>query len=139
MAARQQTLVKFTQPSINFRWGIICSISLLTLSALIPVLQASLITTQGHDIQLLKQNRSQITAELRLIESELAELNSLERIERRAREIGLIDPPTLPIFIEIPSHLISVTKTTEQLPGQEKQTLEPTPWWRSILVQTNTN
>ena len=103
MATRQQALARFPQSTLTLRWGLIVSIALLALSALIPVLQASLITTQGHDLQLLKQNRTRLTSEIRLLESELAGLNSLERIERRAREIGLIDPDTPPIFIQISS------------------------------------
>ena len=109
MATRQQALARFPQSTLTLRWGLIVSISLLALSALIPVLQASLITTQGHDLQLLKQNRTRLTSEIRLLESELAGLNSLERIERRAREIGLIDPDTPPRFIQISNNLTSVT------------------------------
>ena len=135
MATRQQALARFPQSTLTLRWGLIVSISLLALSALIPVLQASLITTQGHDLQLLKQNRTRLTSEIRLLESELAGLNSLERIERRAREIGLIDPDTPTIFIQISSNLTSETKTTEELPGEETNHSNPTLWWRSIFIE----
>ena len=135
MATRQQALARFPQSTLTLRWGLIVSISLLALSALIPVLQASLITTQGHDLQLLKQNRTRLTSEIRLLESELAGLNSLERIERRAREIGLIDPDTPPILIQISSNLTSETKTTEELPGEETNHSNPTLWWRSIFIE----
>ena len=135
MATRQQALARFPQSTLTLRWGLIVSIALLALSALIPVLQASLITTQGHDLQLLKQNRTRLTSEIRLLESELAGLNSLESIERRAREIGLTEPDTPPIFIQISSNLTSVTKTPEGLPGQERSDSNPTLWWRSILIE----
>ncbi|MFL2636199.1 MAG: FtsL-like putative cell division protein [Tepidiformaceae bacterium] len=135
MATRQQALARFPQSTLTLRWGLIVSIALLALSALIPVLQASLITTQGHDLQLLKQNRTRLTSEIRLLESELAGLNSLERIERRAREIGLTEPDAPPIFIQISSNLTSVTKTSEGLPGQERSDSNPTLWWRSILIE----
>ena len=135
MATRQQALARFPQSTLTLRWGLIVSIALLALSALIPVLQASLITTQGHDLQLLKQNRTRLTSEIRLLESELAGLNSLERIERRAREIGLTEPDAPPIFILISSNLTSVTKTSEGLPGQERSDSNPTLWWRSILIE----
>ena len=135
MATRQQALARFPQSTLTLRWGLIVSIALLALSALIPVLQASLITTQGHDLQLLKQNRTRLTSEIRLLESELAGLNSLERIERRAREIGLIDPDTPPILIQISNNLTSVTKTTEGLPGKEISDSNPTLWWRSIFKE----
>ena len=135
MATRQQALARFPQSSLTLRWGLIVSIALLAISAIIPVLQASLITTQGHDLQLLKQNRTQLTSEIRLLESEVAGLNSLERIERRAREIGLVDPDTPPIFIQISSYLISATKTAEELPGEEKSNSIPIPWWKSLLIE----
>ena len=135
MATRQQALARFPQSTLTLRWGLIVSIALLALSALIPVLQASLITTQGHDLQLLKQNRTRLTSEIRLLESELAGLNSLERIERRAREIGLIDPDTPPIFIQISNNLTSVTKTTEGLPGKEISDSKPSLWLRSIFKE----
>ena len=135
MATRQQALARFPQSTLPLRWGLIVSIALLALSALIPVLQASLITTQGHDLQLLKQNRTRLTSEIRLLESELAGLNSLEIIERRAREIGLTEPDAPPIFIQISSILTSVTKTSEGLPGQERSDSNPTLWWRSILIE----
>ena len=69
-------------------------------SALAPVVQNSLMTTQGRDLEALQGEQTTLRVEMRQLEAEIARLISVDRIARRASEIGLV-PGANAIFVTI--------------------------------------
>jgi cell division protein FtsL len=65
---------------------------LITVLSLIRVLQTSEATTASFSIQELEQQKVELEASVRQLESEVAGLSSLERIEREAQRLGLVTP-----------------------------------------------
>lgn len=137
MAAINQPLggarrgIPIPTPRIN-GW-ILGSILIIGAGATLPVLQNSLATSRGFDSQLLNAQQAQIRSEISLMESEVAKLASLERIEARATELGMV-PAEDPLYITVdeagpaPANI-----PAEHLPGVVPPTDDPAPWWRSLV------
>jgi hypothetical protein len=113
-------------PSGRLNPGLLAAIAFTALAALLPVVQNSTATSRGFDIQSSQRQEAQLIGEIGL-------LTSLTRIERRAREIGLVPIPD-PIFITVnepgpaPAQLPS-----EYLPRPEARVVSSTPWWKSLV------
>ena len=120
-------------PSGRLNPGLLAVIAFTALAALLPVVQNSTATSRGFDIQSSQRQEAQLVGEIGLLEGEVASLTSLTRIERRAREIGLVPVPD-PIFITVnepgpaPAQLPS-----EYLPRPEARVVSSTPWWKSLV------
>ena len=65
-----------------------------------PVVQNSLMTTQGRNLEVLEGEQNALRVEMRQLEAEIARLISVDRIARRASEIGLV-PGANAIFVTI--------------------------------------
>jgi hypothetical protein len=102
-------------PSGRLNPGLLAAIAFTALAALLPVVQNSTATSRGFDIQSSQRQEA------------------LTRIERRAREIGLVPIPD-PIFITVnepgpaPAQLPS-----EYLPRPEARVVSSSPWWKSLV------
>ncbi|MCC7364884.1 MAG: hypothetical protein IT303_10985 [Dehalococcoidia bacterium] len=114
-------------------WWVIGAIAVFGVGAALPVIQNSTATSRGFDVQRLEAQQVQLNGDIRQIESEVAALTSLQRIERRAGDIGLV-PGSNPIYIEVSEPGPAPAKIpAEYLPGPVRAADEPEPWWRSLL------
>lgn len=103
------------------------------LSAVLPVVQNSLATSRGFDLQASQRQEVQLNGEIGVIESEVASLTSHTRIERRAREIGLA-PITDAIYVSVSEPGPAPAKLpSEYLPRVEPRKPGPSRWWKSLV------
>ncbi|MCC6383254.1 MAG: hypothetical protein IT304_12165 [Dehalococcoidia bacterium] len=114
-------------------WWVLAAVFVLGLGAMLPVLQNSTATSRGFDAQRLQLDQARVNGEIRELESEVASLTSLDRIQHRAEEIGL-GPGDPPVFVNVGEPGPAPAKIpSEYLPGPVPTTEEPDPWWRSLL------
>ena len=76
-------------PRFGLSKWVLTGVLLAFASAMLPVFQNSSVTSRGLDRQSLEAAKDALRAEMSLLEADVARLTSLERIARRAREIGL--------------------------------------------------
>ena len=130
-AARRRVFFPASAGLVN--WWSIGAVAIVGLSAMLPVVQNSTATDDGFAAQRLQAQQIQINGEIRLLESSVARLTSLPRIERRAAEIGL-SPASSPYFVSVDEPGPAPAKLpAEYLPGLASETSRPEPWWRSLL------
>jgi len=121
----------FAGAQIN--WWVMAAIAVFGIGAILPVLQNSSATTRGFDVQRLDADQAKLNGDIRLLESDVAELTSLTRIQSRAAELGLW-PGIDPIFIRVDEPGPAPAKIpAEYLPGPVRSADEPDPWWRSLF------
>ena len=109
------------------------AIGVAAVSALLPVLQNSIATSRGFDTQAAQRREAQLSGEIGLIEGEVASLTSITRIERRAREIGLL-PVTDPIYITVNEPGPAPAKLpSEYLPQSDTRPVSSPPLWKSLV------
>ncbi len=87
-------------PRLGARGWMIAGAALVAASAMLPVFLNSVMTSRGLDLQDLHAERDALRAEMRELEADVARLTSIERVGRRAREIGLL-PGARPIYVTI--------------------------------------
>jgi len=87
-------------PRLGVSGWVIAGALIVSAGALAPVVQNSLMTTQGRNIEVLQQEQKALQVEMRQLEAEIARLTSIERVARRAGEIGLV-PNAAAIFVTI--------------------------------------
>jgi len=120
-------------PSAEPNWWVLGALALLGASAMLPVLQNSAATSSGFQIQSAQAEQVKINGDIRLLESEVAQLTSLARIQRRAGEIGL-GPGDNPYFVNVDQPGPAPAKIpSEYLPAPAPTRSEPEPWWRSLF------
>jgi hypothetical protein len=81
-------------------WWVAGAIALASVSAMLPVLQNSATTSRGFEVQELQARQVRLEGEIATLESNVARLTSLARIQKRAAEIGL-GPASSPIYISV--------------------------------------
>lgn len=87
-------------PRLGVSGWVIAGALIVSAGALAPVIQNSLMTTQGRNIEVLQQEQKALQVEMRQLEAEIARLTSIERVGRRASEIGLV-PNAAATFVTI--------------------------------------
>lgn len=87
-------------PRLGVSGWIVAGALIVSASAMAPVVQNSLMTTQGRNLEALAGEQNALRVEMRQLEAEIARLISVERIARRASEIGLL-PGANAIFVTI--------------------------------------
>jgi hypothetical protein len=119
-------------PQLN--WWLVSGVVLLGVGGTLPVLQNSASTARGFDIRALEAEQAALHTEISLLEGDVARLTTLERIERRAAQLGLGPASEPPIYVQIdvagpePAQI-----PFEYLPGTELEEPGPRPGWRSFL------
>jgi hypothetical protein len=116
---------------LNF-WLVVC-ISFAALCALLPVVQNSLATSRGFDIQASQRQESELNGQIGVLQSDVANLTSITRIERRALEIGLA-PATDPIYVSVNEPGPAPAKLpSEYLPPVQTKKSSPSPFWKPLV------
>lgn len=114
-------------------WWLIAALLVASAAAMLPVIQNSSATSEGFDLQAYQAREAALQADISLLEADVARLTSLKRIERRAREIGLVEA-TDPIFVAVNEPGPAPAKLpAEYLPRPEPQRAEPDPWWKPLV------
>ncbi|MFO1378738.1 MAG: hypothetical protein U1F14_17240 [Steroidobacteraceae bacterium] len=122
-----------TSGGSKLSFGLAGALILAAFGALAPVLSNSLATSRGFDLQASQRQETQLNGEIGVLESEVASLTSLQRIERRAREIGLL-PVTDPIYVNVTEPGPAPAKLpSEYLPRVETPKSTPAPWWKPFM------
>jgi hypothetical protein len=120
-------------PFGGLNWWLLAAVGLAGLSAMLPVIQNSAATSRGFDIQASQARQAELNGQINLLESDVARLTSLSRIERRAGEIGLSPAPN-PYYVTVNEPGPQPAKIpAELLPPRETSRAEPASWWRSLL------
>lgn len=122
-------------PRINVDGWILASVLVVALGAMLPVLQNSIATSRGFDSQVLDARQARLQSEIRMLESDVARLTSLDRIERRANDIGM-EPAENPIYVEVSEPGPAPAKIpAEYLPTVTPGTGGgPATWWQTLLA-----
>jgi len=108
-------------------------IGLTALSALLPVAQNSLATSTGFDTQAFQRREAELNGQISLLESDVASLTSMNRIERRAKEIGL-GPVADPIYLSVTEPGPAPAKLPAEYLPPATQVAEPLePWWKPLF------
>lgn len=61
-------------PAGGLNWTLIGAVALVALTAMLPVIQNSAATSQGFDIQAIRQRETAVNGEISLLESDVARL-----------------------------------------------------------------
>jgi hypothetical protein len=102
-------------------------------SAMLPVLQNSMATSEGFHMQSAQAEQAQLRGDISVLESDVGQLTSLERIQRRAQEIGL-GPSDNPIFVRVDVAGPAPAKIpAEYLPAPTPARVTPQSWWQSFF------
>ena len=121
-------------PAWRPRRAIAAALALATAIALLQVVQSSGQANVGQKLQRLEQERTQLAAQNRELEAEVAALSSLDRVERAAKErLGMVPARKveyLSVTVEAPSDPLLprpiIRPAAAPAPGDE-------PWWRSLI------
>lgn len=117
----------------RLQFWLVAAIGLAGLCALLPVVQNSVATSRGFDIQASQRQETLLNGEIGLLEADVAELTSLARIERRAKEIGLA-PVVDPIYVTVNEPGPAPAKLpSEYLPQEETRPVSSAPLWKSLV------
>lgn len=125
--------VPLPAPVHAINWWVLGAIVLATLSAMLPVIQNSSTTSRGFEVQELQAQQVRLEGEIAIVESDVARLTSLARIQRRASELGLY-PATSPLYISVDEAGPAPAKIpAEYLPLPERTTEPQESGWGSLL------
>ena len=131
--ARAHPLVRLQLSPVSI--AIIAGVAIVIISMVRMMLVSGLATT-SFDIQSLEQQRLERQARVGQLERDVAALQSLDRIEREARErLGLV-PPQERISVQVnvaplpaDQQLTTRPSSTEELGADEQNS----SWWRDLL------
>ena len=133
-AHRGSRRVPFSGPESKPNWWVISAAAILGASAVLPVLQNSAATSRGFDIRQSQAAQTQIQGEINGLEAEVARLTSMDRVERRAKEIGLGPSLEPPIYVTVDAAGPQAAKLpSEYLPPPAPPQVESVSWWRSLV------
>ena len=112
----------------------ILAAGLVAAAALLPVAQSSNATATGHEIRLLEMRRADLQARINLAQSELAALAAVDRVERRARELGMAPADRwLYVTMTQPAPVTGMPARYLDETVQAAPVARAQPWWRTLL------
>lgn len=125
--------VGLPRPATGSGGWVAAGIIILGLSAMLPVLEKSTLTSKGFSLQQHQAKEKSLSLEIRDLEAEVAHFTSLERVEHRAIQLGL-RPADIPIYVEVDVPGPEPAKIPAQYLDPEPIPEEPPPaLWRSLL------
>ncbi|HEX2174000.1 MAG TPA: hypothetical protein VHL09_16320, partial [Dehalococcoidia bacterium] len=98
--------------------------ALVVLMSLFPLIQALALTTNGYRVQRLRAQRSDLEQVTFLLEADVARLQSLNRVEREARERLKMVPATEVRFLRTPQAPAQI-RDARHLPPSHVKRVEP--------------
>jgi len=111
------------------------TVALVSLASLLLLVQTSRVTSAGYDIGRLEKTREEWKQRIYQLESEIADLQSLEHIKEIAiTELGMIPTPEyVYIPLDEPSQVNHVADM--HLPAREKTEpeVQSIGWWQKVL------
>jgi hypothetical protein len=114
-------------------WWVLGSAVIAGMGAMLPVFQNSATTSTGFELQSLQAEQSRLQGEIGLLESDVARLSSLSRIQRRADELGLVVAYE-PIYVRVEEAGPQPAKIpAELLPPPGPRAVGGSSWWRSLF------
>jgi hypothetical protein len=92
------------------------------------------VTTTGHDIRALEMRKADLNAAIHLAQADVARLGAAERIEQRAREMGMV-PAERRVYVTIEQPLPATGMPARYLNEEvaSASTTTVRPWWKSLL------
>jgi hypothetical protein len=82
-------------------FGMIAAAALVAAAALLPVVQSSTATSEGAETRRLERRRADVQAAIYAAQAEIAQLGSLERIDREARGRLGMAPAERTVMVEV--------------------------------------
>lgn len=118
----------------RWNWWITAATLTFLFGAALPVLQSSATTSRGFEIRSLEQRRQELQAEIALLQAQIAEEGSLERVRERAAALGL-KPAEDPIVVEVDvPGPVPAQVPARYLPEAAPAAERPAPWWQSLFA-----
>ena len=102
-------------------------------AALLPVAQSSNATATGNQIRTLEMKRADLEARINLAQSEVAELAAVERVDRRARELGMA-PAERVLYVNVSEAAPAAGMPARYLndEGPATESASAAPWWKAL-------
>jgi hypothetical protein len=121
----------FVRPNI----GVLVALLTLACAAAFPVFVRSDASTRGQDMQQLELRRGLLTGEIRQLEASLAELASVDRIQRDAISLGMV-PADDDLYVQVDTPApadLEVPFAFRPAAAVDPLASDDSPWWRDLL------
>lgn len=123
-------------PRIASQKLVILALAVVSIAALIPLVQNSDLTGQGGELRRLERTRDEWRARVHATEAEVASLASLERVEHEATtRLGMV-PPSERIYVTSPvSGPADPAAPSRYIPEPSVSAMPDTSssWWERVL------
>ena len=113
--------------------ALIALVGLMAIGSL-QVLQSSRTATTGYELQQLQQQRSELSAEVRLLEAEIAQMTNVGTVHAAATDrLGMVRPTeSVRIAVSVPAP--DVAPMPERYVRRAPEApAAPEPWWAGML------
>jgi hypothetical protein len=114
----------------------IVSVALLAIAVvgLVQVLQTSRIATIGYDVRALELERQSLSAEIRVLETQIASSTNLDHLRTEAiGRLGMVPAgERLRVGVDVPAPS-GVPLPRRYVPEQEYEAPSAPAWWESLL------
>lgn len=103
-------------------------------AALLPVAQSSDATATGNEIRRLELRKADLQARIHLAQTEVAQQAAIERVEQRARELGLVSAERV-MYVRVSEQPPAAGMPSRYLNEEEPPTPAAVsqPWWKTLL------
>lgn len=131
---RPATLIRHVPWSVDGKAALGLLLILITVSLVgwLYLSQASYLTTTSYRVEELRLKLETIQQTNAALELEIAQLESLTRIEQRAREVGF-RPPNEVRYLAVANYPDPVIETPRTAAAQSDKSFAP--WWRDVIDQ----
>jgi len=130
----RQPLSRTTSRRFGFPAVTILAAGLVVAAALLPVAQSSNATSTGNQIRQLETRKADLQARIHLTQAEVAQIAAVERIEQRARAMGMV-PADRWIYVDA-GEAAPVTGMPARYLNEEEPPASVAvsrPWWKALL------
>jgi cell division protein FtsL len=109
-------------------------LTVVTLTGLLQVLQSSRTSTIGYEMRQFEVERATLSAEVRLLEAEIAQISVIDQIRQQAIErLGMVEPEqTLQIAVTTPAPT-RIPVPERYISWDPASPLAPAAWWEQLL------